>query len=169
MGEQEPLAFEIRLTRADLMRYFLWHLYWDRWLTWLASLGVALWIAWRHGGGLMSGALWFLGVFVFMLVVMWLFGALVYRVQLARLPDDGLVLEPKQVEVEPEGFTVKGSQTEAHFLWGKVERVKQSGDFLFLALHGADMVIPWPLRQLPEGAARQIEAWWRSATADPGA
>ncbi len=164
----EPLTFEIRLSRGDLMRYFLLHHYWDRWITWLAALAVSVWIAWEYWsvGGFAYALLFFVVAFVIMLVGMWLFGALLYGLRLWRLPDDGLVLEAKQVEVEPEGFTVTGSQTEAHFLWGKIERVKRSGAFLFLALHGADMVIPWPRRQLPPGAAESIEGWWRSATAD---
>ena len=178
----DALTFEVHLGRRDLMRYFTRHYFFDRWSPWIVSLIMAIGLGYYYGFAPWDDAdhrayasPWVIAAlvgglaFVVIMASMFTLSTLIYGVRLWRLPDDGLLLEPRQISADAEGFTVTGSQTEVRFLWGKVERVRSSGSFLFLVPHGADMVIPWPLRQIPIQGAARIEGWWRSATADPKA
>ena len=161
-------SFPMQLTRGDYLRYFVRHYFWDLWTPWIVSLAVAtvctglLHEAFRTWWG---AGLGFLALFAGTLLSMFALSTLIFGSKLRGMQDGGIVLEPKRIDVDEGGIDVAGSASTAHYDWSQVAWVRPRGRFVFVKLTGADILLLWPARDVPEGMLQAIEGY-RAAAAE---
>ena len=171
MSPPDAVQFRTRLTRRDLVWYFVRHYFFDLWLPWILAFGTAgvyAFLRWRAGGAPGEALLVLLGLGAGMLAAMFGMATLLYALRMRKLEPDGLVLQPRTVTVDDGGILVEGSATTARFDWRQVRWVKPKGQFLFVRLRAGDLQLMYPQRDLPAGTAERVQALHAAFGVDKG-
>lgn len=152
-------AFHIQLTRKDYLRYFVRHYFFDLWTPWIVSLAlavVATWLLLGAFGAWWHGVLTFLGLFAGTLLGMLALSTVLFAFKLRGMEEGGIVLERKAVTIDDAGVGIQGAASTAHYAWSQIDGVRERGRFVFVKLGGAEMLLLWPRRDVPQGAVASI-------------
>ncbi len=162
----EPVTFTLRLSRKDHLWYFARHYFPDLWMPWLVGFGVSAVFAVLYllgGMGWVEALIRFAVVGLSTVLLMFLLATLLYALRLRRFADDGLVLCAKQVRADAQGLTITHPGGSAEHAWSRIEWIRQRGRFVFLKLDGDEILLLFPLRDVPPGGVEALRSLHASA------
>jgi len=166
----EPVTFNARLARADLMHYYFFQRTLYRPLLYVFALGFAVYcgasvIAINPdypdqqlviSEAVIFGCMKGLRLFGIMLAII----TLVHLLRVVRQKPDGILLAQNVVTLDSSGIEAKSANSQAKFAWNQFSRISQDRRLVIIWLKESySLGVVLPRRDCPEGSFKLIQTY----------